>query len=438
MTNRPPPSLAKWPFIAVDLIVIAIFAWIIRYGLRLPPHSTGDYIALIVTMAAWMISAWFCLLPWLKEYESESKQAELDALSSAIEQIQKLEDIAAQVKTATGSWQSAQDAAARVNATAREIEERIKADSKDFMEFAERINNDEKQHLRLEVEKLRRAEGEWLQVAARMLDHTFAITSAALRSGQPNLANQMTNFQSACREAARRVGLVPFHPTAGEPFDERSQQLEDPNFKPEEGSVVTDVLATGYTFQGQLLRKALVRVAKPDAPSEPAAPRAESLATETQPTMETQPTESIEPEPPSQHEQSSADDETKASAVVTGQIEEQANPAPTEDISVVAEPEELEAERNEPTQSETSAGVEDFVVDTYRPSESIHETQAAVEQASNQESVPAEVTPAEPQNAHEHAQVAEVALPETTPESVPEDKPRRRQRKPDPQTSLPF
>jgi hypothetical protein len=116
---------------------------------------------------------------------------------------------------------------------------------------------------------------------------------------------------------------------------------------------------------------------------------------------------------------------------------------PSEDIAVAAEAEEMEAERNEPAQTEPSASVEDFVVETYRPSESIHENQGAVEEAlatSHDAPVAPEVAPAEPQSARdrEHVHVAEVASAESTPESIPEDKPRRRQRKPDPQTSLPF
>jgi len=64
------------------------------------------------------------------------------------------------------------------------------------------------QHLELETAKLRRAEGDWLQVTVRILDHVFALYVAAARSGQPRLAEQIAAFQNACRDAARRVGLV--------------------------------------------------------------------------------------------------------------------------------------------------------------------------------------------------------------------------------------
>src|SRR4051812_17436444 len=284
MTNRPSPALPKWPFILADIGLLIVCAWAINIAL---PSKAWFFVGFAIV--GWMFGAWICVLPWLKEFQAQCKQSENEGLTSALEQIQKLEEVGARVQAATATWQSAQDAAVRVTASAREIEEKIRADSKEFMEFAERINNDEKQHLRLEVEKLRRNEGEWLQVAARMLDHTFAITVAAHRSGQQNLAAQMTNFQNACRDAARRVGLVPFHPNAGDAYDERSQQLEDPNAKPEEGAVISDILATGYNFQGQLLRKALVRVSSAQqAPAaepqqeEQAAPASEPIAAEEQ------------------------------------------------------------------------------------------------------------------------------------------------------------
>jgi molecular chaperone GrpE (heat shock protein) len=292
-------------------------------------------------------------------------------------------------------WQSAQDAAMRVTAAAKEVEEKIRADSKDFMEFAERINNDEKQHLRLEVEKLRRNEGEWLQVAARMLDHTFAITTAATRSGQPNLANQMTNFQSACRDAARRVGLIPFHPNVGDPFEDRSQQLEDANAKPEEGSVVSDILATGYTFQGQLLRKALVRLSKPQQP--------ETTQPESQFVAEPQPTETPVEQPP----------EAVEEQVAVAEQAEESHPqteSPKESTDQWARMEDSFQRQTEPTSEPAPAPAEE-------PASTLDE----------------ERNPPEP--------VVEVAAAESAPEQpglVEEEKPRRRQRKPDPQSSLPF
>jgi len=431
MTNRPPPTLAKWPFILTDIVILLGFAWLIRFVL--PPKTTFDYLTMITFIVLWMGVSYIAILPWLKEYQAQSKYFENENLTSAIEQIQRLEEVGARVQSATATWQAAHDAAARVTNVAKEIEERIKADAKDFMEFAERINKEEQQHLRLEVEKLRRSEAEWLQVAARILDHTFALTAAALRSGQPNLAAQMTNFQNACRDAARRVGLVAFHPAMGDPFDERSQQLEDQNAKPEEGSVVSEILATGYTFQGQLLRKALVRLSNAASAPEVSEPVAEAAAA---------------PQP---------------------QIHE------PEQFAVAEQAEEPREERIEPEAqvADSPQAIEDFVVDSYRPSpeastegapdstdsifpspeseeattpehrhteigpETINEqmsSDASVDEPNNERIVNEQPIENSPQ---EH--VVEVASSETANgESVIEEKTRRRQRKPDPQTSLPF
>jgi molecular chaperone GrpE (heat shock protein) len=399
MTNRPPASVAKWPFILTDVLLLVGFAWVIRFVL--PPKTTLDYVAMITIIVFWMITAFIAILPWLKEFQAQVKFAEQDEINSALEQIQRLEEIGSRVQAATGTWQSAQDSANRVTAAAKEVEEKIRASSKEFMEFAERINNDEKQHLRLEVEKLRRNESEWLQVAARMLDHTFAVTAAAHRSGQPNLASQMNNFQNACRDAARRVGLVPFHPAVGDAFEERSQQLEDANAKPEEGAVVSDILATGYTFQGQLLRKALVRVGKQPEPEttqpEPAQqaivaetpivePAPEQSAVEEQTAVAEQAEETRESAPPAEQSRESTDQWER----LEQSFEQQQPEAATEASAVEENAGALEEERNAPNESEP--GVE----------------------------------------------VAAAENPAEQPASPEEEKPRRRQRKPDPQASLPF
>lgn len=366
MTNRS-PTLLKWPFILADVLLLAVCAWLINK--LLPARSTGDYVIVALAATAWIIGAFICIWPWLIEFKAQTQQFQNETLTDALKQIERLEEVGARVQSATGSWQTAQDSALRVTQLAKEVEERIKADSKDFMEFAERINNDEKQNLRLEVEKLRRNEAEWLQVAARMLDHTFALTAAAVRSGQPNLVTQITNFQNACRDAARRVGLIPFHPAVGDAFDERSQQLEDPNAKVEEGAAVSDILATGFTFQGQLLRKALVRVSGSESQGEAQPAEAAEVVQETP---------VFKPEP--QQEQA--------------EVAEQA--------------EEIREEQQSEPRGEMAS-----------------DSPESVSQAQD------EVAAEEP--------VVEVATaPEGQEDVDEEERPRRRARKADPQTSLPF
>jgi hypothetical protein len=142
----------------------------------------------------------------------------------------------------------------------------MKIEADEFMKFIQSAHDQERASLRLEVEKLRRGEGEWIKAIVQMLDHVYAITRAAERSGQQNLITQLRQFQNACRDSARRVGLAPFIPEINEPFDARAHQLPNPDFNPPAGSKIGDILATGFTYQGQLLRRALVLLQNPEEP----------------------------------------------------------------------------------------------------------------------------------------------------------------------------
>jgi len=60
----------------------------------------------------------------------------------------------------------------------------------------------------------------------------------------------MAQFQDACRDAARRVGLVPIVSQPGEAFDAKIHQLDNDAVAPE-NAVIADTLAQGYLYQGQ-------------------------------------------------------------------------------------------------------------------------------------------------------------------------------------------
>ncbi len=325
-------------FVLADLSLLIVSAWFIRVGGFLPPKTTGDYVVICTVIGLWAWAAYICISPWLVEFKAQTRHLENETLGDAMQQIQQLQDIGAKVQTATSSWQSAHDTAARTVASARDIEEKIKADMKDFTEFAERVNNEEKNHLRLEVEKLRRTEGEWLQVTARMLDHTWALTVAAQRTGQANLVAQMNNFQAACRDAARRMGLIPFQPAIGELFDVRGHQTESSAGEVPAGSVVSEVLATGYTFQGQLLRRALVRVsASGTDPAETAPAVAEASPESVEEVIETEPSVAEASEEQSHHpEQPSA---VAEEPVVQSNLEELPHTESSEETIHEPEPE---------------------------------------------------------------------------------------------------
>jgi molecular chaperone GrpE (heat shock protein) len=199
-------------------------------------------------------------MPFLLEYRLALKLAEANALADVAPQIQNVLGVAQQITSATSHWQSVQEQADKTAGLAKQISERMGAEAKDFKDFMQRSNDAEKANLRLELEKLRRMETDWLQVLVRMLDHVYALHQGAIRSGQPRLIEQLGNFQSACRDAARRVGLIPYAADIAEPFDSKKHQLVDVEAKAPAGATIAETVASGYTFQGRMIRPALVRL----------------------------------------------------------------------------------------------------------------------------------------------------------------------------------
>jgi molecular chaperone GrpE (heat shock protein) len=244
----------KWPFLLGDAILLGL-GWFIYFQGQGPLHR-WEIAAMSVCVG---LGTLLGVLPFLMEYRALLKLIEANALGSAAEKIQNLENIALQISNATRQWESAQEQVDKTTATAGEIASRMAAEVKDFSEFMQKMNETEKATLRLEAEKLRRGEAEWLQIVVRILDHVFALHAAAARSGQERLIEQFSHFQNACREAVRRVGLVPFVAGATESFDPQRHKWADGD-APAEGALVTETLATGFTYQGNLIRPALVRV----------------------------------------------------------------------------------------------------------------------------------------------------------------------------------
>lgn len=270
MRDQIAPRLAKWPFFFGDVLLLGL-AWFVysRSATPLGAWEIAIYFACIAAGAA------LSSLPYVLEYRAVTKLAETAGLTSVVEQVQNLDRLAAQISGATGRWQEAQTQADKTASAAREIADRMVGEVQAFSEFMQRANDSEKTTLRLEAEKLRRAEGEWLHILVRILDHVYALHLGALRSGQSGLIEQVTNFRNACCDVARRVGLTPFAAGAAEAFDEQRHQVIDGEAKPEAGAVIAETVATGYTFQGRMLRPALVRVQQVE--SEPA-PNAETPA----------------------------------------------------------------------------------------------------------------------------------------------------------------
>jgi len=253
-------KVPKWPFFLGDafLLGMAFFIyWEAKY-----PLGRWEITACGVCVA---LGAMLGILPFLLEYRALLKLIEINALENATEKIQKLETVAAQISGATNHWHATQEQADKTAVLAREISEKMAAEVRDFSEFMEKINQGEKSNLRLEVEKLKRAEGDWLNVLVHLLDHIYALYHAAERSGKANLIGQLGQFQNACRDAVRRVGLVPLLANHADPFDDKRHKWADGETPPA-GALIAEMLATGYTFQGKFIRPALVRTQSNGAP----------------------------------------------------------------------------------------------------------------------------------------------------------------------------
>ena len=271
MNDRRLPAVQKWPFFVADLLLLSLAFWLVAHY----PHPIPTWAAVLVTGCV-VVAAVLATLPYRLEYQALSRVAEGDGLSNAVTQIQNMETVAETIRLATSQWQGVQEHSARTVSAAKEIGDRLSVEAHNFGEFMQKANDSEKGTLRLEVEKLRRSEGEWLQVLVHLLDHVFALHQAGARSGQPNLATQLGQFQVACREIVRRIGLQAFEAVPNEPFDEARHQVVEGQPTATSDGVISQVLATGYTYQGQLLRRALVEVSC-NPQQESAAPGASSF-----------------------------------------------------------------------------------------------------------------------------------------------------------------
>lgn len=262
MTNssKSPPL---WPFLLADAFLLGVAVVLFQQGHR--PLLWWEAAGLTFCAAA---GAGVFVTPFLRRSANDQTMAQAEKLADIAGKIQKLDDLANQISNSTAQWQAVQDGAAKTAQTATGLVQSMAAEAKSFTEFLQKANDVERAHLRLEAEKLRRGETEWLQIVIRMLDQVNALFQAALQSGQPALAEQIGLFQNACRDIGRRAGVAVVTAPAGEPFDAKRHQLLD-EAAPAENALILDTVAPGYTYQGQVVRRALVRLqeARPAAES---------------------------------------------------------------------------------------------------------------------------------------------------------------------------
>ena len=249
------PKLIKWPFYLGDALLVITAVVILTVKQAALSHSD-----LLFVVGCIVGAAIFGILPHVLEYRALVQMLQAEGLREVFARMKQIEALAEQISAATGKWMDVRTSADKSVSTAGEITERMTAELKSFTEFMQRADTAEKSNLRLEVDKLRRAEADWVTALVRILDHTFALHQGALRSGLPAVVQQVGHFQHACRDAARRIGLVPYVPEAAEPFDGQRHQLAENGAKPGAGAVVSETLATGYTLQGKVIRPAVVKL----------------------------------------------------------------------------------------------------------------------------------------------------------------------------------
>ena len=255
MSESTAPKITKWPFIVGD-VALLLMAWLVYY--ESDPNTPFNGLEAFWCFACVAAGAWVMVLPYLREFQARADLTEASELAASVEKISSLEALTKQVENATEQWLHVEDRANEINATSKEIAGKINAEAREFTEFLQNANDTEKKHLRLEVDKLNRAQVDWVKVVTGMLDHVFALNQAGRQSGQEKLIRQLDNFQIACRDVARRVGVVTHEAKPDECFDAEKHQLRDPEAEPESGAKIIGIAAQGLTHQGQMLRKTIV------------------------------------------------------------------------------------------------------------------------------------------------------------------------------------
>ncbi len=261
MSDAPTPQLPYWPFLVLNVFLAGLALWLL--GKILPPRNSAEVFLVMGCLATGALAAWIGCQPFLRNFAAQVRSSENQQLNVAVDRIQKLENLGLQISDATSRWQTAQDSASKTVQTASQISERMLTETRRFEEFMTNSQRSEIGNQNLEIEKLKRGEREWLQAAATIFDHLFALHGAAIQSGQQNVITQLGQFQNACRESVRRVGFNPFIPSVGDTFDPQSQRTVEGETPPSGPATVKSVLACGFTYQGQLIRQALVNCIEP-------------------------------------------------------------------------------------------------------------------------------------------------------------------------------
>src|SRR5581483_10644441 len=111
------------------------------------PHPISG-LTVIFCISLCAVGAIVGCLPYVLDYRAFLKIVEVNALGSAVEQIQNLETIAAQISESTNRWAAVQESvggqAEKTAAGAKEIAEHMSKEVREFAAFMEKMNDSEK------------------------------------------------------------------------------------------------------------------------------------------------------------------------------------------------------------------------------------------------------------------------------------------------------
>ena len=215
-------KVPKWPFLLADALLLFFACYFVLHA-ALPIHHWE------IAAGCVALGAVLGVIPFYLDYRAMGRALEINALGEIEEKMQNLQTLSAQIGSATSHWaiiqETVQTEAGKTTAAARDIAEKMAAEARQFSEFMQKVNDSERATLRLGVVKLRRAEGEWLQVLVRVFDHVFALHTGAVRTGDQRFIEPIKNFQHACQDAVRRMGLTPFAAEPDEKFNPERHQV---------------------------------------------------------------------------------------------------------------------------------------------------------------------------------------------------------------------
>jgi hypothetical protein len=92
-------SLPLWPFFAADAFFVGLAFLLLRQGHK--PLLWWEALLLIICVAA---AACCGLLPFLRRNQDEQSMAQARLLTDALNQIQNMDRVAAQITGATNQW----------------------------------------------------------------------------------------------------------------------------------------------------------------------------------------------------------------------------------------------------------------------------------------------------------------------------------------------